>query len=101
MAPGSVIVDMAVEAGGNCAGAELDKVAVKHGVKIVGYANMPSRIAVDASALFSRNLLNFLTPLVDKQTKALAINWDDEIIKGTLVARDGQVVHPMLVSGGN
>ena len=96
MAPGSVIVDLAVEAGGNCAGAEPDKVALKHGVKIVGYTNMPSRIAADASALFARNLLNFLTPMIDKETKALAINWEDEIIKGTLVARDGKIVHPML-----
>ncbi len=101
MAPGSIVVDLAIEAGGNCAGAEFDRVAVKHGVKIVGHGNMPSRIAADASALYSRNLLNFLTPLVDKQTKALAINWDDEIIKGTLVARDGRIVHPLLVSGGH
>jgi NAD(P) transhydrogenase subunit alpha len=101
MAPGSVIVDLAVEAGGNCAGAEPDKVALKHGVKIVGYTNMPSRVAADASAMFARNLLNFLTPMIDKQTKALAINWDDEIVKGTLVARDGKIVHPMLASGGN
>ncbi|MBM3950466.1 MAG: Re/Si-specific NAD(P)(+) transhydrogenase subunit alpha [Rhodospirillales bacterium] len=100
MAPGSVIVDLAVEAGGNVAGAEADKVAVKHGVKIVGHTNMPSRIAADASALFARNLLNFLTPMIDKSTKALAINWDDEIVKGTLVTRDGKVVHPML-AGGN
>jgi NAD(P) transhydrogenase subunit alpha len=101
MAPGSVIVDLAVEAGGNCAGAEPDKVALKHGVKIVGYTNMPSRIAADASALFARNLLNFLTPMIDKETKALAINWDDEIVKGTLVAHDGKIVHPMFASGGN
>ncbi len=101
MAPGSVIVDLAVEAGGNCAGAEADKIAVKNGVKIVGYTDMPSRIAADASALFARNLLNFLTPMIDKQTKALAINWDDEIVKGTLVARDGRIVHPLLASGGN
>ncbi|MCC7016670.1 MAG: Re/Si-specific NAD(P)(+) transhydrogenase subunit alpha [Rhodospirillales bacterium] len=101
MAPGSVIVDLAVEAGGNCAGAEADKVAVKNGVKIVGYTDMPSRIAADASALFARNLLNFLTPMIDKQTKALAISWDDEIVKGTLVARDGRIVHPLLASGGN
>ena len=101
MAPGSVIVDLAVEAGGNCAGAEADKVAVKHGVKIVGYTNMPSRIAVDASALYARNLLNFLMPIFDKKTQALAINWDDEIVKGTLVARDGRIVHPLLVAGGS
>ncbi len=100
MAPGSVIVDLAVEAGGNVAGAEADKVAVKGGVKIVGYTDMPSRIAADASALFARNLLNFLTPMIDKSTKALAINWDDEIVKGTLVTRDGKIVHPVLAGGG-
>jgi NAD(P) transhydrogenase subunit alpha len=100
LAPGSVIVDLAVEAGGNCAGAEADKIVVKNGVKIVGYTNMPSRIAANSSALYARNLLNFLTPMIDKQTKALAINWDDEIVKGTLVARDGRIVHPLLASGG-
>ncbi|MSO84930.1 MAG: Re/Si-specific NAD(P)(+) transhydrogenase subunit alpha [Rhodospirillales bacterium] len=101
LAPGSVIVDLAVEAGGNCAGAEADKIVVKNGVKIVGYTDMSSRIAADSSALYARNLLNFLTPLLDKQTHALAINWDDEIVKGTLVARDGRIVHPLLASGGN
>lgn len=96
MRPGSVIVDLAVEAGGNCPLSELDKVVVKHGVSIVGYANVPSRLAVDASTLFAKNLLNFITPLVDKETKTLGFNWDDEILKGCCVTRDGQVVHPAL-----
>ena len=96
MNPGSVIVDLAVEAGGNCALAEPGKVVVKHGVKIVGHRNVPGRVAVDASALYAKNLLNFITPLVDKATKSLKIDWQDEIVKGTLVTRDGQVVHPML-----
>ncbi|TAN61395.1 MAG: NAD(P) transhydrogenase subunit alpha, partial [Magnetospirillum sp.] len=96
MRPGSVIVDLAVEAGGNCPLSEFDRVVVKHGVTLVGHGNVPSRIAVDASALFAKNLLNFITPLVDKETKALAFNWDDEILKGTCVTRDGQVVHPAL-----
>ena len=58
--------------------------------RLVGHLNVPSRIAVDASALYARNLLNFLTPLIDKETKALKINWDDEIVKGTALTRDGQ-----------
>ena len=93
MKPGSVIVDLAVEAGGNCEGSELGKVVKKHGVTIVGHANVPSRIAVDASALYARNLLNFVTPLIDEETKTLNIDWEDEIIKGALLTRDGKVVH--------
>ena len=96
MAPGSVIVDLAVEAGGNCALAEPGKVVVKHGVKIVGHLNVAGRVPFDASALFARNLLNFLQPLLDKETKALKIDWEDDVVKGTLVCRDGKVVHPML-----
>ena len=93
MKPGSVIVDLAVEAGGNCELAEFGKVVVKHGVTIVGYDNVPSRVAEEASALYAKNLLNFLTPLVDKASKSLAIKWDDEIVKGTLVVKDGVVVN--------
>ena len=62
----------------------------------VGYTNVPSRLAVDASSLYARNLLNFITPLIDKQTKDLKIDLEDEIIKGTLITREGQVVHPQL-----
>ena len=98
MRPGSVIVDLAVEAGGNCPLSELDKVVIKHGVTLVGYGNVPARLAVDSSALYAKNLLNFLTPLVDKDTKALKLNWDDEILKGTCVARDGVIVHPALAA---
>ncbi|PPR25359.1 MAG: NAD(P) transhydrogenase subunit alpha part 1 [Alphaproteobacteria bacterium MarineAlpha10_Bin3] len=93
MKPGSVIVDLAVEAGGNCAASRPGKVIVKHGVKIVGHANVPGRIADDASRLFSRNLLSFLTPMIDSETGTLNIDYDDEIIAGTLVTRDGAVVH--------
>lgn len=96
MRPGSVIVDLAVEAGGNCPLSEFDKVVVKHGVTLVGHGNVPSRLAVDASNLFAKNLLNFITPLVDKETKTLNFNWEDEILKGSCVTRDGQVVHPAL-----
>ena len=100
MKPGSVIVDLAVEAGGNCELAEKDKVVVHNGVSIVGYSNLPSRIAVDASALYARNLLNFVTPLVDKETKALKIDWNDEIIKASALTRDGQIIHPQLTGKG-
>ena len=96
MKPGSVIVDMAVEQGGNCPLSEFGRVVEKHGVKIVGPANLAGELATDASALFSRNLLNFITPMVDKETRALTINLEDEVVKGTLVTRDGQIVHPSL-----
>src|SRR5262247_4055246 len=94
MKPGSVIVDLAVEQGGNCPLSEPGKIVVRNGVTIVGLLNLPSRIAVDSSALYARNLLAFLTPLVDKETKALKIDWDDEIIKATALTRDGKIVHP-------
>ena len=94
MRPGSVIVDLAVEQGGNCALSEPGKVVEAFGVKIVGHRNMPSRIAVDASALYSRNLLNFMTLISAKQGGALAINWDDEILHAVTLTRDGAVVHP-------
>ncbi|HLO76325.1 MAG TPA: Re/Si-specific NAD(P)(+) transhydrogenase subunit alpha [Magnetospirillum sp.] len=96
MRPGSVIVDLAVEAGGNCPLSEFDRVVVKHGVTLVGHGNVPSRLAVDASTLFAKNLLNFITPLVDKESKTLSFNWEDEILKGSCVTRDGQIVHPAL-----
>jgi NAD(P) transhydrogenase subunit alpha len=100
MRQGSVIVDLAVEQGGNCPLSEAGKVTMKHGVSLVGYLNMPSHIAVDASALYARNLLNFLTPLIDKASKSLKINWDDEIVKGTALTREGKIVHPALTGGG-
>ena len=96
MRPGSVIVDLAVEAGGNCPLSEFDRVVVKHGVTLVGHGNVPARLAVDASTLFAKNLLNFISPLVDKETKTLSFNWDDDILKGSCVTRDGQIVHPAL-----
>jgi NAD(P) transhydrogenase subunit alpha len=98
MKPGSVIVDLAVETGGNCALTQAGKVVTKHGVKIVGYYNVPSRLAVDTSQLYARNVLNFLTLLIDKETKELSIDMEDELIKGTLVTRDGAVVHPALAA---
>jgi NAD(P) transhydrogenase subunit alpha len=94
MKPGSVIVDLAVEQGGNCAGAKPGEIVDLGGVKIVGHINMPSRIAVDASNLYARNLLSFLTPLIDKDTKTLKINWEDEIVKASALTKDGSVIHP-------
>jgi len=96
MKPGSVIVDLAVETGGNCALTQAGKVVTKHGVKIVGHLNVPSRLAADTSQLYARNVLNFLALLIDKESKELAIDLDDEIVKGTLVTRDGAAVHPSL-----
>jgi H+-translocating NAD(P) transhydrogenase subunit alpha len=93
MKPGSVIVDLAVETGGNCELSELDKVVEKHGVRIVGWGNVPARIAVDASALYAKNLLNFLGLIVGKDG-ALKLDPEDEIIKGSLLTRDGRIVHP-------
>ncbi|MQX35161.1 Re/Si-specific NAD(P)(+) transhydrogenase subunit alpha [Roseospira navarrensis] len=101
MKKGSVIVDMAVEAGGNCELSELGKVVEVHGVKIVGYPNLPTRVAADASPLFAKNLFNFFTPMFDKESKGLKLNWDDETIKGTCVCHDGKVVHPALAGGSN
>ncbi|HWA45902.1 MAG TPA: Re/Si-specific NAD(P)(+) transhydrogenase subunit alpha [Hypericibacter adhaerens] len=97
MKPGSVIVDLAVEQGGNCPLAEPGKVVVKHGVKIVGHLNLPSRLAADATSLYARNLLAFVSLMIDKETKGLKIDWEDEIMKGTGLTRDGKVVHPALV----
>jgi len=94
MKPGSVIVDLAVERGGNVEGVKPDHVADVGGVKIVGYRNVPGRLAASASALYAKNLLNFLDILIDKKDKKLAVNWDDEIVKATALTRDGAVVHP-------
>ncbi len=100
MKPGSVIVDLAVGQGGNVEPSELDKVVEKHGVTIIGHGNWPSRIAVSASSLYARNLLNFVKLLADKETKALKVDMDDQIMKETCLTRDGQVVHPRLTDSG-
>jgi len=94
MRPGSVIVDLAVERGGNVEGGKADAVTETGGVKVVGYVNVPGRLAATASSLYAKNLLAFLEVLIDKKTKALAINWDDDIVKATALTRDGAVVHP-------
>jgi len=94
MRPGSVLIDLAVERGGNVEGAKLGEVVTVNGVKIVGHANVPGRLAASSSALYAKNLLTFLETMIDKKEKKLAVNWDDEIIKGTALTRDGAVIHP-------
>ena len=97
MRPGSVIVDLAVEQGGNTEGAKPDEVVVTaNGVKIVGITNMAGQVATDSSALYARNLVNLSALLLNKEG-ALAPDWDDEILKGAVVAKDGAVVHPNLL----
>ena len=96
MKPGSVIVDLAAEAGGNTPLTKANEVIEVHGVTIMGYTNLPGRLAVDSSSLYSRNLFNFVSLIVDKKSGQMAIDWNDEIIKGALVAKDGQLVHPTL-----
>lgn len=103
MKPGSVIVDLAVERGGNCTASKLGEIVEVNGVSIIGHANMPGRLAVDASALYAKNLLAFLTPMIDQETGTVAIDWNDEIVTASLLTRDGKVVHPALLkneSGG-
>jgi H+-translocating NAD(P) transhydrogenase subunit alpha len=100
MAPGSVIVDLAAERGGNVEITEPDKiVTTPNGVTIVGYTNVPGRLATSASQLYARNLLAFLETLIDKKEKKLAINWDDELVKATVLTRDGAIVHPNIKVG--
>jgi len=94
MKPGSVIIDLAVERGGNVEGAQAGGIAEVNGVKIVGYNNVAGRLAASASSLYAKNLLNYLDILVDKKEKKLAVNWDDEIVKATALTKDGAVVHP-------
>ena len=94
MRAGSVIVDLAVERGGNVEGAKPGEVAVVGPAKIVGHLNVPGRLAASASALYSKNLYTFVETMIDKAEKKLAINWDDELIKGTALTRDGAIVHP-------
>ena len=92
MRPGSVIVDMAVEAGGNCPLSELNKTVVKHGVNLIGIANIPGLVAADSSALYARNLMNFLNLMLDTKSGEFNIDREDEIIAGTLVCSNGEVI---------
>jgi len=93
MKNGAVIVDLAVASGGNCPLSELDNVVTKHDVIFIGYSNMPSRVPVDASQLYSRNLCNFVLTLLIGKEKKLDVKWDDELVTGTLLTKDGATVH--------
>jgi H+-translocating NAD(P) transhydrogenase subunit alpha len=95
MRPGSVLVDLAVERGGNVDGAKLGQVVTTAGgVKIAGLADLPGRMAATASSLYAKNLFAFLETMIDKGEKKLAVNWEDELVKATLLTKDGAVVHP-------
>ena len=96
MKRGSIIVDLAVEQGGNCPLSRSDEIVEAHGVTIMGFTNLPARLAVDTSNLYARNLFNFVSLIVDRKTGSLAVDWNDEIIRGAGLTRDGQIVHPML-----
>jgi NAD(P) transhydrogenase subunit alpha len=100
MKPGSVIVDLAAERGGNCELTQPGRTIDYNGVRISGPINLAGTVPVNASSLYAKNLLTFLDTLLDKKEKALAINWDDEIVKGTLITKDGQIVHPSLQEKG-
>lgn len=100
MKPGSVIIDLAAEAGGNCALTEPGKIVEKNGVKICGYLNVASRLPGDSSMLFAKNLFNFLSLLTDKESKQMKVDWEDDLVKGTCVTRDGEIVHPSLKTAG-
>jgi NAD(P) transhydrogenase subunit alpha len=94
MRPGAVIVDLAVERGGNVEGAKPGKVATVAGVKVVGHLNMAGRIGASASALYAKNLIAFLETMIDKEAKALKPDFEDELLQATVLTRDGKVVHP-------
>ncbi len=98
MRPGSIIVDLAVERGGNCELAKPGEVVSVNAIKIIGYLNVPGRIAASASSLYARNLFAFLEILIDKKEKKIAVKWDDEIVKSTALTRDGAVIHPGFAS---
>ena len=100
MKPGSVIVDLAVERGGNVAGVKPDEVFVSNGVRLVGYVNVSGRLAQTASALYARNLYAFAETLIDKESKTVAVNFDDELVKATLITASGRIVHPQFAVKG-
>ncbi|MBN1398771.1 MAG: Re/Si-specific NAD(P)(+) transhydrogenase subunit alpha [Bacteroidetes bacterium] len=94
MKPGSVIVDLAIETGGNVEGAVLGKTVEKNGVKIIGMANMPARVAMHASQMYSNNLTNFIDEFWDKEKKRFELKLDDDIIKSCLLTHNGKIIHP-------
>ena len=100
MKPGSVLVDLAVERGGNVAGVKLDEIVVTpNGAKLVGHGNVPARVATDATNLYAKNLLNFVTPMIDQDNASIHVNLEDEIIAGTLLTQNGAIIHPNFKQG--
>ncbi len=93
MRPGSVIIDLAIDSGGNVQGVQPNQEIIQHGVKIVGLLNLPSRVAVDASQMYATNLFNLISDFWDKQSKAFVLKMEDEIIRGCLMAHDQKVLH--------
>jgi NAD(P) transhydrogenase subunit alpha len=100
MKPGAVIVDLAAERGGNTEFTQPGQTVEHNGVRIFGPLNLAGEVPVNASSLYAKNLLTFLDTMIDKKDKTLKVNWDDEIVKGTLIAKDGKIVHPSLQSQG-
>jgi H+-translocating NAD(P) transhydrogenase subunit alpha len=100
MRPGSVIIDLAAERGGNTELTQPAQIVEHNGVRISGKLNLAGEVPVNASSLYAKNLFTFLELMIDKKEKVLKVDWDDEIIKGTLVAKDGKIVHPSLLSQG-
>lgn len=100
MQPGSIIVDLAAASGGNCELSREGETVDSNGVRIVAHHNVPSRVAVDSSRLYARNLFNFVSTFVDRESGTLAIDWDDELVQGTLLTRDGETVHELLRQNG-
>ncbi len=99
MRPGSIIVDLAAERGGNAELTKPGEIAEHRGVRIFGQLNLPGRVPVNASSLYARNLQAFIEPFIDKETKELAIDWDDELAVGTAIARDGTIVNERVAGG--
>ena len=97
MKPGSVIVDMAAEAGGNCPLTEKDAVWVKNGVTLVGISNIAALMATDASQLFARNVFHFISPMLDGEVDSLNIDMEDEVIASALICHDGDFLKPELL----
>ena len=96
MKPGSIVIDLAASSGGNCEVSKNGETVDVGGVNVIGASDLPSAVAQDASNLYGRNVLNFLSPLIDADSKALKIDWEDEIVTGALLTRDGAIVHPSL-----
>lgn len=100
MRPGSVIVDLAAEAGGNCPLTRKDEVYRNNGVTLVGYSNVPSRMAADASSLFARNVFNFVAPMLDTEDATLTVDMEDEVVAASLLCREGRFLKEQLLQGG-